>query len=278
VLAGAGFVVLYVYFPDVQLLGLCAGLVCVGFAIAAVVTGKGLVPQEKAVTEYHWFGDEESHEDVEEIVTEAGDGISRRKLLAGAAGLAGASATAAAVVPIASLGPHVGRRLAQTPWQKGRRLVSSEGEPIRAADIHEGSFTLALPEGSDPRGKLGDPVNVLRFPLDQLDLPDDRKAKCPEGIVAYSRICTHAGCAVTMYRTPLFNPNEPKPALVCPCHYSTFDPTRSCAVDFGPAARPLPQLPLRINEKGELEADGDFYEPVGPSYGGVRLQGNPELR
>lgn len=277
-LAAVGFVVLYIYFPDVQLLGLCAGLVCTGFAVAAVVTGKQLVPQEKAVTEYHWFGDEESHEDVEEIVTEAAEGISRRRLLLGAAGVAGAGATAAAVVPIASLGPHVGRRIAQTPWKKGRRLVTVDGEPIRAADVYEGGFTLALPEGSDPRGKLGAPVNVLRFPLEQLDLPADRKAKAPEGIVAYSRICTHAGCAVTMYRSPLFSPSEPAPALVCPCHYSTFDPRRGATVEFGPAPRPLPQLPLRINARGELEADGDFYGPIGPSYGSVRLQGETDVR
>ena len=274
VVGAISFAVLYVAYPDTQLLGLSAGVCLIGFAVAAVIAGKKLVPQEKAVTEYHWFGDPESRGDIQAIVAEAGDGISRRKLLVAAAGCAGATAGAAALFPAASLGPSVGDRLVQTPWKRGRRLVDTDGNPIKAADVQEKALVLALPEGSDPRSNLGDSINVLRFAGDELDLPADRKAKCPEGIVAYSRICTHAGCAVSLYRAPLFSDNEPSDALVCPCHYSTFDPRRGCAVEFGPASRPLPQLPLRINAAGELEADGDFYGPIGPSYGRVRLQGS----
>jgi ubiquinol-cytochrome c reductase iron-sulfur subunit len=133
-------------------------------------------------------------------------------------------------------------------------------------------MVLALPEGSDARRELGDSVNVVRIRPDELALPADRRAEAPEGIVAYSRICTHAGCAVSMYRHPLTAANHPGPAMVCPCHYSTFDPRNGAQVVFGPAARPLPQLPLRINAAGELEADGDFPEPAGPSYGTVRQQ------
>lgn len=284
VLAGLGlavagalaFAVLYVAYPDTQLLGLAAGLAMVGLAVAAVTAGKRLVPQEKVVTEYHWYGDRESHEDVAEIVGEAGEGISRRRLLMGAAGAAGATGAAAAAFPLASLGPQVGERIAETPWTRGRRLVTPDGTPLRAEEVVEETMVYALPEGSDKRKQFGAPVNVLRIPLDQLELPPERKAKCPEGIVAYSRICTHAGCAVSMYRVPLFSPDEPDPALVCPCHYSTFDPRRGGAVQFGPAGRPLPQLPLRINAAGELEADGGFYEPIGPSYGRVRLQGGQD--
>jgi ubiquinol-cytochrome c reductase iron-sulfur subunit len=88
--------------------------------------------------------------------------------------------------------------------------------------------------------------------------------------VAYSRICTHAGCAVSMLRYPLYGPHHPRPGLVCPCHYSTFDPLRGAAVEFGPAARPLPQLPLRVNAAGELEAAGDFFDRPGPTYDWVR--------
>jgi ubiquinol-cytochrome c reductase iron-sulfur subunit len=270
--AAIAFVVLYVVHPDTQLLGLCAGVVCVAFALAAVIAGKRLVPQERAVTEYHWFGDDEAAEDVEAIVAESGDGISRRRLLLGAAGAAGTAAAAAAAVPLASLGPDLGDRLAATAWRAGRAVVKEDGSPVRADEVQEGAFLLGLPEGSDPRHQLADAINLLRIPLDQLDLPADRKARCPGGVVAYSRICTHAGCAVSMYRVPLFAPHEPSPALICPCHYSTFDPRRGCAVDFGPAPRPLPQLPLRVNVRGELEAAGGFYEPPGPGYSLVRLQ------
>jgi ubiquinol-cytochrome c reductase iron-sulfur subunit len=88
--------------------------------------------------------------------------------------------------------------------------------------------------------------------------------------VAYSKICTHAGCAISLYRAPLFQPDEPKPALVCPCHYSTFDPARAGHVEFGPAGRPLPQLPLIVDSAGHLRAGGNYSGKVGPSWSGVR--------
>jgi ubiquinol-cytochrome c reductase iron-sulfur subunit len=91
--------------------------------------------------------------------------------------------------------------------------------------------------------------------------------------VAYSKICTHAGCAIALYRKPTFPVVEPRPALVCPCHYSTFDPARAGEVLFGPAGRPLPQLPLLIDASRDLRAAGNFSGPVGPSWWGVRNHG-----
>ncbi len=134
-----------------------------------------------------------------------------------------------------------------------------------------------LPANADPDA-VGSPLIIVRLPVDQLELPDDRLAGAPEGILAFSRICPHAGCAISMYRHPKVEQSQPGPALVCPCHYSTFDPRTGGTLEFGPAGRNLPQLPVRINEAGELEAAGDFYEPIGPSYGTVRLsdQGGEE--
>jgi ubiquinol-cytochrome c reductase iron-sulfur subunit len=103
--------------------------------------------------------------------------------------------------------------------------------------------------------------------------PGDLKSRrdwAPNGIVAFSKICTHAGCAIALYRKPTFAPVEPRPALVCPCHYSTFDPADGGKVLFGPAGRPLPQLPLFVDGSGFLRAKGNFDEPVGPSWWGVR--------
>jgi ubiquinol-cytochrome c reductase iron-sulfur subunit len=90
------------------------------------------------------------------------------------------------------------------------------------------------------------------------------------GVVAYSKICTHAGCAIALYRKPTFPDVQPKPALVCPCHYSTFDPADGGSVIFGPAGRALPQLPLLVDAGGGLRAAGNFSGPVGPSWWGVR--------
>jgi ubiquinol-cytochrome c reductase iron-sulfur subunit len=230
------------------------------------------VPDEKAASEYPRHGDPVAREDVAEIVAGGGQGITRRRLVLGTAGAAGASLAAAAVVPIASLGPGEDSRLAESPWRRGLRVVREDGTPIRADEVHREQFLLGLPEETPKHSDFNGPVNVLRFDPAELHLPADRLAAAPLGIVAYSRICTHAGCAVSMLRRPLFHPTEPKPGLVCPCHYSTFDPRRGGAVMFGPAVRPLPQLPLRINAAGELEADGDFFDPPGPSFDRVRLQ------
>ena len=274
-LAAGAFAVFYVVYPDTQLLGLTLGLSLVGFAVACIVAGKRIVPQEKAVEEYHYFGDEENQRDVEAIVEEAGEGISRRKLIGGAAGVAGVTLGAAVALPVASLGPNVGEKIYATPWKPGRRVVDEEGALVPAESIVPATFVTAFPEGAS-RSEVGAPILLLRFDPAELKLPSGIDA--PEGIVAYSKICTHAGCAVSMYREPLYEPTAPKPALVCPCHFSTFDPRTGGEVVFGPASRPLPQLPLRIASDGVLEAAGEMIGSVGPTYGGSRLAPDRDVK
>jgi ubiquinol-cytochrome c reductase iron-sulfur subunit len=80
-----------------------------------------------------------------------------------------------------------------------------------------------------------------------------------ENVVAYSKVCTHAGCPVALYR-------EQDDALFCPCHQSTFDPSRGAVPTFGPAARALPQLPLGLDDQGYLVALDDFQAQVGPAF------------
>jgi ubiquinol-cytochrome c reductase iron-sulfur subunit len=157
----------------------------------------------------------------------------------------------------------------ETPWRRGRLLVGEDGRPLLADDVDEETFYTAFPQGAD-REQLGAPLVVVRLPISELDLPEGRRGWAPKGILAYSKICTHAGCAIALYRTPTFAPTEPRPALVCPCHYSTFDPARGGDVIFGPAGRPLPQLPLLVDGSGRLRADGNFSGAVGPSWWGVR--------
>jgi ubiquinol-cytochrome c reductase iron-sulfur subunit len=269
--AAAGFIVFYVVLPDDQLLGLTVGLACALLAVAAILTGKRLVPQEKVAEDYHWYGEEELQEDVAAIVHESTEGISRRRLLYGAAGVAGATLGAAALFPIASLGPNVAERVYETPWKRGRRLVKPDGEPLHADEVTDTTFFTAFPEGAD-RDHLGAPLIVVRVRERDLQLAPGREGSAPGGVIAYSKICTHAGCAVSMYREPEYRPTEPSPALVCPCHYSTFDPARGGKVLFGPAGRDLPQLPLQVDDEGVLRAAGGFYDAVGPSYGGIRLK------
>jgi ubiquinol-cytochrome c reductase iron-sulfur subunit len=136
-----------------------------------------------------------------------------------------------------------------------------------------GSFITAFPQGADMR-ELGSPVVVVRVDPAALRLPAGRADWAPEGLVAYSKICTHAGCAVSLYRSPLDQQTARQgPALVCPCHYSTFDVLQGASVEFGPAGRPLPQLPLSIRADGVLIAGGGFSGPIGPSWWSVRREG-----
>ena len=266
---GVAFWVFYVAFPDTQALGLSIGLSLAALALAAVVAAKRIVPHEEAVEEIEDFGSREEEEAVEEMVLEAGEGVSRRKLLLRATGAAGATIGAATLLPIASCGPSVEERIDATPWQRGRRVVDRHGRPIRAEDVEEGMMLTGFPEGA-ARSELGAAIVLVKVAPEELKLPADRAHVAPEGVIAFSKICPHAGCAVSIYRKPLHEPTAPGPALICPCHYSTFDPRRGGELLFGPAGRDLAQLPLALGAEGELHAEGGYLSKVGPSWSGVR--------
>ena len=268
---GVVFVVLYVVDPSTQLLGLALGLGLAALAAALIVAGKGVVPQEIAVEERSALVMPEPEREVPELIQASREGISRRKLLTGAAGAAGIGLGAAAVVPVASLGPDVGNRIDHVPWKGGTEVVDEDDKLIKAEDITTGAFVTGFPARADKR-ELGSPIVIVRVPERDLRLPGGRSAAkwAPEGIVAYSKICTHAGCAIALYRYPLFADVEAKPALVCPCHYSTFDPARGAKRTFGPAGRSLPQLPLMIGSDRRLLARGAFSGSIGPAWWSVK--------
>lgn len=253
-----------------QWLGLSLGASLLLLAAALVVTAKKLVVSEELEEEYPPGREPEEERRLGQIVAESGSAITRRRLMAGACGAASAALGSALVVPAASLGPVLGTDPFYTsPWRRGRRLVDSAGEPIPAGEVEVGSFYTAYPEDAE-REQLPAPLVLVRLEPGEVELPPERAGWAPEGILAFSKICTHAGCAVSIYRHPKFEPTQPKPALVCPCHYSTFDPADGGSVTFGPAGRGLPQLPLLIDEAGDLRAAGDFSQAVGPSFWGVR--------
>jgi ubiquinol-cytochrome c reductase iron-sulfur subunit len=266
----AGFAALFILDPNTQLLGLALGLALSSLAAALVVAGKRLVPRETKEEERPGLSHPREVEPVVEQVRAGGEGITRRRLLGSAAGVAGAGVAAAAVVPLAALGPGLTDQLSRSPWRAGRRLVDEEGTPVAARDVRRGSFLTAFPEGVQ-HDDLRAPVVVVRVDPATLRLPAERSRWAPQGILAYSKICTHAACAISLYRSPL-NPGTQArgPALVCPCHYSTFDVLRGASVEFGPAGRPLPQLALSIDASGMLRAAGPLSGPVGPSWWGDR--------
>jgi ubiquinol-cytochrome c reductase iron-sulfur subunit len=275
-LAGIAFVLVYAFNgADTQLLGAAIAL-CLGLIGAALVLAASRVlPQESLEEERPQFavppGAQERDEEIEHVgltVRKGLDGVTRRRLLGAAGAAAGLGLGVAALTPLASLGPRVGKLLAESPWRDGTPLVEENDLPVRADVLEVGSFLTAFAAGADKRD-LATAVIVVRVEESELELPPERRDWAPEGLLAFSKICTHAQCAISLFRYPLYAERSPGPALVCPCHYSTFDVLTGGNRVFGPAVRPLPQLPLRI-EAGRLLAAGPLSGPVGASWGGVR--------
>jgi ubiquinol-cytochrome c reductase iron-sulfur subunit len=145
-------------------------------------------------------------------------------------------------------------------WKRGQRLMTGDGEPVKADQLPPGSTTIVFPE--DSIGSEKAQTVLIRVNPQLLELPGDRADWAPLGNLAYSRICTHAGCPVGMYEKTAH-------LLMCPCHQSTFAVLRAAQPTGGPAARALPQLPLYVDADGILRAGGDFSSPPGPGFWGM---------
>jgi quinol---cytochrome c reductase iron-sulfur subunit len=257
VAAVAFIVVLAVDRHDTQLLGLALGGAFALLAAALIVAAKLVLPHEHAL---------EERPELQSPRPDLAIPVTRRRLLAGAAGAAVTALVAALAVPVSALGPSAKD---PSPWRRGRRLVDEQGRRLTVEDVAVGSFVTAFPEGADPH-TLASPVVLVRDDPAKLRLPPGRERWAPRGILAYSKICTHAGCAVALYRKPTYEPTSAPPALACPCHYSVFATREGGKVESGPAGRPLPQLPLEIGPGGELRAGGDLSGSAGPAWWGTR--------
>jgi ubiquinol-cytochrome c reductase iron-sulfur subunit len=218
-------------------------------------------------------------EAVADIITGLDEsGIGRRPLvrntLLGAVGILGLPA----VVLLRDLAPGDQldiSKLAHTIWEPGMRLVRDVvGTPILASEVEVGDLINAAPEALFPTEENGYPeihgaqlqvdkakgaIIIVRMDPDDITPVDGREKWTVEGIICYSKICTHVGCPISLYERTTHH-------VLCPCHQSTFDLADGAKVVFGPAARPLPQLPLAVDEEGYLVAQSDFTEPIGASY------------
>jgi len=177
-----------------------------------------------------------------------------RRALIGASGIFGLSLLA----PVPSLGPAPTAALTRTAWRRGTRLVTTEGAPIRAESVAAGGISTVWPDGAVNNEISA--VIVVRLRNSMFEAPTNPDWVVNDELVAYSKVCTHAGCPVGLFR-------ERDNALFCPCHQSTFDAVHGATPTFGPAARALPQLPLGVDQEGFLIALGDFAQQVGPAYG-----------
>ncbi|TFC27897.1 ubiquinol-cytochrome C reductase [Cryobacterium sp. TMT2-18-3] len=251
-------------------LGLTLALLAIG--IGAVHWGKALMFDHEGVDERHPVrGSDETRERAVEIFHEANveSGIGRRTLIRNSLIGALIAFPLPAVVLFRGLGPqdtNPAAALEHTMWKKGTRLaIDPTGTPIKASDVTLGSAFHVIPEGLQDlgHGKLEEKakaaVLLMRLKPEDINEPADKKDWSYDGIVAYSKICTHVGCPVALYE-------QQTHTLLCPCHQSQFDVTNQCEVIFGPAKRPLPQLPITVDSEGYLIAQSDFTEPVGPSF------------
>lgn len=247
-------------------LGLTISLLFIG--LAAVQWARRLMPDTEVIAERHEFRSEEidRKEFVETVKERAGAaGLGRRSLIKRSMGLALGLIGLTPLVMLRDLGPLPKKALNTTSWKPGTRLVTDPGNrPIRPEDLEVGSVAQVLPELPEGTERtlenIGtDAVLLIRLRPEEFNLDAKRLSWTHNGIIAFSKICSHMGCAVALYE-------QQTKHLLCPCHQSTFDVTRAAKVIFGPAARPLPQLALTLDADGYLVAKQGFTEPVGPSF------------
>jgi ubiquinol-cytochrome c reductase iron-sulfur subunit len=258
-LSAAAFVALAVVYarggqPPAEGALLCVGLGALGWGL--IIVGHHLLGGPPRIEERHVLVDPEEEAKVDDALERATP-ITRRRLLTGSLVTAAGAFIAAAVFPVRSLGPAPGNALLVTPWRRGVRGITSDGRFILASEVPERGLVTMFPAGY-PDSADGQAV-LVRVPPEALQLPDDRAAGAPDGLVAYSKVCTHAGCPVGLYEAS-------KSQLLCPCHQSAFDVLTGANPVSGPAARALPQLPIAIDPQGYIVALGDFSGPVGPSF------------
>lgn len=280
VLGSIGFVVAYVATPSdgtvsgvrtsTLYLGVALFLAMFGIGAAAVQWARTLMSDHEIVEARHpqRTSDADRAAAIDVLRQGAADSaIGRRGVLKGA--LLSALALAPLTVAVPLVGEVGGtwnvNAFRHTLWKKGTRLTRDPaGTFIKAEEVTEGSIWHVIPDGlRDSEHWIEEKAKavVLMTRIDPAVLKEapERAGWSYEGIVAYSKICTHVGCPVALYEAQTHH-------LLCPCHQSTFDIADGAKVVFGPANRALPQLPITVDDEGYLVAQSDFTEPIGPSY------------
>ena len=276
-------IVSYIFIPDdkflfiplmgnqnIHQLGLGLGMAISLFFIGpgAIHWAKTLMPDQEVIAYRHEMRspDEDRKDFIATVKSGAAQaGLGRRSLIKRSLGAALGLSALSPLLLLRDLGPLPGKELEKTTWKSGTYLVTDPGNRrIKASDLEVGAVAQVLPEIADPEHRklsdiAKDAVLLIRLRPVEFNLEPDRLAMTHDGIIAFSKICSHMGCAVALYE-------QQTKHLLCPCHQSTFDVTRAAKVIFGPSARPLPQLDITIDSEGYLVARQPFSEPVGPSF------------
>lgn len=256
-LGAVGLAVVYARGGQPQLEGTFLAVSLGGLGVGLILWAKRFMPHEPVVEARHPIAS--SEEDIAKFRAEFQQGedvLTRRRLLVRTAGGAVATLGAALLFPIRSLGPRPGKGLKETAFAEGVRLVTIDGEPVRAEGVATDSVVTVFPAGQ--AGAADSPTLLIR-PDAPVNPRPGREDWGADGLVAYSKLCTHVGCPVGLYQAA-------EHQLLCPCHQSTFDVLDGARPVFGPAARSLPQLPLDIDDEGFVVAAGEFSDPPGPGF------------
>jgi ubiquinol-cytochrome c reductase iron-sulfur subunit len=247
------------------LLGLFMGLSLTLVGVGLVLYTKKLLPHETAVQDKH----DGSHFD--RVTTGAtlvgglhNSGLARRKLITRSLAFMGGGVGLMLIMPLGGLikNPNTGDPLGTTKWAKGVRLLRDDGTPVRPGDQEPGSLETVFPAVVGGNRQSDAATMLIRLRPAQVSnlRPREGHADFRYGeYVAYSKICTHAGCPVSLYE-------QETSRILCPCHQSQFDVTQGAKPVFGPATRALPQLPIDVDEEGFFVARSDYIEAVGPTY------------
>ena len=273
-LAGIGFIAAYVGLPVRSVtgalrsnlaLGISTSLVFLALACGVTIWVRHLMPNVNLTEERKPMAsaprDREAFAETFAEGTDASQFV-KRPLLRRTLIAASLPLVAAPVVVLRDMGPLPGTSLRHTVWRKGTRLLTDiSNTPIKPADFSSpGAMITVIPEGyeNDDDALAKAATIIIKFRPEELEHPTVLNWTV-DGIVAYSKICTHVGCPASLYEQTTHH-------ILCPCHQSTFDAQRGARVIFGPAARPLPQLPITTDADGYLVAQSDYHEPVGPSF------------
>jgi ubiquinol-cytochrome c reductase iron-sulfur subunit len=257
-LASLGLAAVYWQGGQNQVEGVLLAVALGGLGYGFVVVARRLLPQGPYTEEREVLPSSEGQVAAFETDLERGEGwMARRGFLVKMLGVAAGALGVAALFPIRSLGPNPGNSLRRTKWRTGSLVVDEQGEPVRVRTLEVGGVLTVFPEGHLEREDSQ--TLLIRVSDEKVVTRKGREDWAPEGYVAYSKVCTHAGCPVGLYQQDVKR-------LLCPCHQSSFDAVDGARPVFGPATRSLPQLPLMVDDDGFLRAQDDYDEPIGPGF------------
>lgn len=244
-----------------EILGGTLGVGFLAFGAAMVIWGKYLTPRGP-FEEYRAPMEttrEEHDELVADFVVRGRVAFGRRSFLGAMLAASGAVFGIVLLFPLVrSLGPLPKNSFYHTKWKKGSYVATVDGRRLKAVDLTVGSLATVFPE-NDLGGAISQTVLIRVKDGGNVVTKPGRESWGPEGYIAFSKVCTHAGCPVGLYE-------QVTKQLLCPCHQSLFNVEEGAIPVFGPAPRPLPQLPLYVDSAGYLRAQSDYDEPVGPGF------------